>query len=154
MPNTITARQNKDKENILERLKVVPIIEVACKQAGIGRSTFYRWREEDKNFSEQVEQALAEGQSNISGLAESKLIAAIKDQNMTGIIFWLKNHHKDYTTKVELSGKIKTESEALTPEQEALLKKALELASFNQDTYESGNNHQGVDKQSDTGRET
>ncbi len=139
MPKTITIRQNKDKEKILERLKVVPIIEVACKQAGIGRSTFYRWREEDKNFSEQVEQALAEGQSNISGLAESKLIAAIKDQNMTGIIFWLKNHHRDYTTKVELSGKIKTENEVLTPAQTELLKKALELASLNYNQYEPVN---------------
>lgn len=145
MSDTIAKRQDKNKESVLEKLKMVPIIEVACKQVGIARSTFYRWKEEDKDFREQVEKALEEGQSNISGLAESKLISAIKDQNMTGIIFWLKHHHKDYTTKVELSGKIKTENEALTPEQEELLKKALGLASLKTETYEQPKN-----KNSDT----
>lgn len=136
MSDTITKRQNKNKESVLEKLKVVPIIEVSCKQIGIARSTFYRWKEDDKNFAQQVEKALEEGKSNISGLAESKLISAIKDQNMTGIIFWLKNHHKDYSTKVEISGKIKTENENLTAEQEKLLKKALGLASFNTKKYD------------------
>mgnify|MGYP001160658954 CR=1 FL=1 len=128
---TISKRQDKNKLTVINELRTIPIIEVACKKTGVGRSTFYRWREEDKNFSEQVEQALAEGQSNISGLAESKLIAAIQDQNMTGIIFWLKSHHKDYSNKLEITGKLKTENEPLTPEQEEILKKALELASFN-----------------------
>lgn len=140
---TISKRQDKNKEMVINELRTIPIIEVVCKKTGVGRSTFYRWREEDKNFAEQIEQALIEGQSNISGLAESKLISAIQDQNMTGIIFWLKNHHKDYTTKVELTGKIKTENETLNPEQAELLKKALELASLdNKENGQPGNNNQ------------
>ncbi|MFC1622611.1 phBC6A51 family helix-turn-helix protein [Patescibacteria group bacterium] len=150
MSDTITKRQDKNKEGVLEKLKMVPIIEVACKQVGIARSTFYRWKEEDKNFAEQVEKALEEGQSNISGLAESKLISAIKDQNMTGIIFWLKHHHKDYATKVELSGKIKTESDNLTPEQEELIKKAIQLASIQGKDY--GKTNTTTDKPNNPGQ--
>jgi len=48
--NTINLRQAKDKEFLLECLKKMPIVETACARAGIGRSTFYRWRKEDKEF--------------------------------------------------------------------------------------------------------
>ncbi|NQU77370.1 hypothetical protein HQ544_01595 [Candidatus Falkowbacteria bacterium] len=127
---TIKNRQDKNKKNIIEQLRAVPIIEIVCKKTGIGRSTFYRWKTEDPKFADEVNSAIEQGVSVISDLAESKLISAIKDQNMTGIIFWLKHHHKNYTTRVELSGKIKTECEDLTPEQQQLIMKALELASI------------------------
>jgi hypothetical protein len=48
---------------------------------------------------------------------------------MTAIIFWLKHNHKNYSTKIELSGKLKTEHK-LTPEQEEEITRALNLASL------------------------
>ena len=113
---TILKRQDKNKKLLLEQLKATPIVEVACKRVGIGRATYYRWRQEDENFANQADQALQEGSMLINDLAEGQLISAIKDKNLTAIIFWLKTHHQLYTNKVELTGKIKTENEALTPE--------------------------------------
>ena len=45
---------------------------------------------------------------------------------MTGIIFWLKNHHRQYSPKLEVTTK---SSEApLTDEQKELIRKSLSMA--------------------------
>lgn len=124
---TITNKQNKNKENLIEQLKATPIIEVACKRTGISRATYYRWRQEDADFASQADQALLEGSALINDMAESQLISAIKDKNLTAIIFWLKKHHKLYADKVELSGKVEIENKQLTKEQEELIQKAIRL---------------------------
>ena len=43
----MSRNQDKDKAKVLAKLKRTPIVEAACKQAGIPRSTFYRWRKDD-----------------------------------------------------------------------------------------------------------
>ena len=48
---TIQKRLSGDKQKILENLKQIPIISVACQKAGIGRSSIYRWKTKDKFFS-------------------------------------------------------------------------------------------------------
>lgn len=123
-----SSKQDKLKELLLENIKKAPIVQLACEKSGVGRATFYRWKKEDAAFAKKAEEALLKGQQLINELAESQLISAIKDKNMTAIIFWLKNNHKNYKTKIELSGGIKTESEKLTPEQEESIMKALELS--------------------------
>lgn len=120
--------KKKNKELIIEGLKKTPIIQLVCEKVGIARSSFYRWRKEDKKFSEEVDKAIIEGSHMINDMAESQLLSAIKDRNMTGIIFWLKNHHRAYADKLRLSGKIKTENEKLNPEQVEILRRAIELA--------------------------
>ena len=129
---TISKKQEKNKEAVLEMLKKTPIVQVVCEKTGVSRATFYRWRQEDSSFDEQVNQALDLGIGIINDMAESQLISAIKDKNMTAIIYWLKNRHKSYTTKIEVTTNSK--SYQLTPEQEAMVKKALEYASFNGDS--------------------
>jgi len=123
---SIVKRLSGDKQKILENLKQVPIISVACQKCGIGRASYYRWKEEDKNFAKEADKALQDGKQLINDLAESQLINAIKDQNMTGIIWWLRNNHPGYTNKIELSAS-KTEEEKLNPEQQKLIEKALSL---------------------------
>ncbi len=123
-------RQEKNKQLIVEQLKKIPIVQLTCEKLGIARSTLYRWKKADEEFAQKVDEAIIAGSQLINDMAESQLINAIRNQNMTAIIFWLKNHHKTYTTKVEVSGKIKT-NEKLTPEQEKLVRKALEMASLN-----------------------
>lgn len=141
---TIELRQEKNKQSIIEQLKKTPVVEIVCKKAGVGRSTYYRWKKDDKEFAKATEEALQAGSSLISDMAESMLIKAIQDGNMTGIIFWLKNHHPTYANKLELTAKVK-EDEELTPEQKEVVKQALQLALLtNNKEYEqiesTGNN--------------
>lgn len=134
--NTIEIRQEKEKQSIIDQLKTTPVVEIACKKAGVRRSTYYRWKKEDKAFAKAAEESLQNGSSLISDMAESQLIKSIQEGNMTGIIFWLKNHHPAYANKLELTAKIK-EDEELTPEQQEVVKQALQLASLtNPEEYE------------------
>lgn len=137
MKNSITRRQNSQKADLLEKLKETPVIEVVCRKIGIARATYYRWRISDEKFAKEADLALQAGSALINDMAESQLLTAIKDQNMTAIIFWLKHHHPAYTTRVEVTAQLRNQNEALTPEQEALVNKALQLASLIPATVES-----------------
>lgn len=127
---TIEDRQRKIKEDLLEQLKKTPIIQVSCEKVGIGRATFYRWKQDDLDFATQADEALLEGSLLVNDVAESQLISAIKDKNLTAIIFWLRHHHPNYATKVEVTARLKADNEILTPEQEELVTRALKLASL------------------------
>jgi len=127
----------KTKDLLIEQLKKTPIIQVACEKTGVGRATYYRWKNDDQEFSQKAEGALAEGSSLVSDIAESQLMSAIKDKNLTAIIFWLKHHHPAYATKVEVNARLRADNEILTPEQEALVTKALRLASLLPDIKET-----------------
>lgn len=126
----IVDRQNKSKTLIIEELKKTPIVEIVCKKIGIGRATYYRWCKDDTAFADQAFEALMGGKLLVNDMAESQLISAIKDQNMTAIIFWLKANHPSYASKVEISGRIKSENTPLTLEQEQAIMKAIELTNL------------------------
>lgn len=126
-PTTIQKRVDKNQELLLEQLKKTPIVQVACEKVGVGRATYYRWRKENEEFAKIADEAITEGTNLVNDMAESQLMSAIRDKNLTAIIFWLKHHHTRYATKVEITGHLKHE-EQLTPEQEALVMKALKLA--------------------------
>lgn len=127
MDKTIEKRQSKNKDQLLEILKKTPIVQIACEKAGVGRATYYRWKKEDAEFSQQADQALLDGSLLINDMAESQLMSAIKDKNMTAIIFWLKHHHPAYLTKVEITSS-QMKDPMLTTEQEDAVKKALLMA--------------------------
>jgi hypothetical protein len=124
---------NKQKQTLIEQLKKTPVIQLACEKLGVSRATFYRWRKDDAEFNRATEEAINEGSNFINDIAESQLMNAIKDRNMTAIIFWLKAHHPAYGNRIELSGKLFTQEE-LTPEQEATIRKALEIVSDDKST--------------------
>jgi ACT domain-containing protein len=73
-----------DKKALLDYLQKTPIVEVACKQTGVGRSTYYRWRKDDEEFAEAADNAIEQSTGVINDMAESQLIKAIKNNNMTG----------------------------------------------------------------------
>jgi len=124
-------KTDKNKQIFIEQLKTVPIIQVTCQKTNISRATYYRWRDKDPNFKEKSDIALKEGISLVNDLAESQLISAIKDGNMTGIIFWLKNRHQNYdTTKLQISSSAVEKDEPLTLEQQEIVKKALQMATI------------------------
>lgn len=129
---------NGNKTKLLEELKNTPIVQVACKRSGVSRATYYRWRKEDTSFADEADTALEQSASLINDMAESQLISAIKDKNLTAIIFWLKNHHKTYEMRVAVDAKLRFENPELTPEQTALVQAALENAGLLNDGVHDG----------------
>ncbi len=132
-------KTDKNKELLIEQLKKTPIIQVSCEKVGIGRATFYRWKQEDQDFATRADEALLEGSSLVNDVAESQLMSAIRDKNLTAIIFWLKHHHQAYATKVEVTARLKADNEVLTHEQEALVTRALKLAALLPNTHQEEN---------------
>ena len=117
-----------DKKNLIIRLTKMPIVEAACKQAGVPRSTYYRWRKDDPDFANACDEAIENSAGLINDLAESQLISAIKDKSMPAITFWLKHHHKAYATRVQVSADTSQVKQGLTPEQSVAVGEALRLA--------------------------
>jgi len=128
-------KNDRTKELLIDQLRKTPIVEAACQKANISRMTFYRWKNEDKEFTKKVDEALSDGQLLVNDLAESQLIGAVKDRNFQAIAYWLKHHHPSYKTRIEIEGALNTVHE-LSPEQEKLMRKAFELAGINIDDYE------------------
>jgi len=121
-------KRDQGKSKLLEHLKKTPIVQVACERTNVSRATYYRWRKEDKEFTKSANEAIAEGSFLVNDMAESQLMSAIRDRNLTAIIFWLKHHHSAYTNRVELSGRITHLREELSDEEKVLVEKALRLA--------------------------
>lgn len=120
-------KNNEENKNmILEQLRKTPIVQIACEKLDISRATFYRWKSEDKEFATAVDEAVRSGQLLINDLAEAQLIGAIKDRNFAAVTYWLKHHHSDYTTTIQIKHAL--QDETLTPEQEAVVREALRLA--------------------------
>lgn len=132
--NTHMKQIRQTKELLLEQLKKTPIIQIACEKIGLGRATFYRWKSDDADFAKAVDDALLEGKLLVNDLAESQLIGAVKDRNLTAITYWLRHHHRDYKNKLELEGTVNTIQE-LSDEQKELVKKALELTGLHIHPY-------------------
>lgn len=120
--------QEADKKKLLAKLAKTPIVEAACKQIGLPRATYYRWRKDDEAFAEACDEAIEQSAHMVNDLAEAQLISAIKNQNMTAIMFWLKHHHGAYRTRVEVDARIEAIQQELTPEQTEAVTKALQLA--------------------------
>ena len=82
---TIQKRQSEQNKELLEKLKQTPVVQIAVQKLGIARSTYYRWRQTDKKWAKQADESLHDGILLINDLAESQLISAIKDKNITAI---------------------------------------------------------------------
>tara|TARA_B100001093_G_C26609816_1_gene919675 strand:+ start:459 stop:812 length:354 start_codon:yes stop_codon:yes gene_type:complete len=89
------------KEAILQALEnSLGVVTIACKQANIPRSTYYKWLKEDIEFAKQVKEI-----ENIAlDFAESQLHNQIKDGSTPATIFYLKTKGKKrgYVEKSEL----------------------------------------------------
>lgn len=87
-------KKQSNKNKIIEELKVIPIVQHACQKIGVPRSTYYRWRTEDADFSSRCDSSMDPGIESINDLAESQLIIRIKNGDYKSITYWL-SHHKD-----------------------------------------------------------
>ncbi len=118
------------KEITYRTAQKTPIVQMACEKTGVARSTYYRWKKQNKAFAKEAEEAIVAGELLINDMAEAQLLSAIRDKNLTAIIFWLKHHHHRYATRVEVTAQLKRAPEELTPEQEAVVMKALGMATL------------------------
>ena len=91
------------KESVLKALeKSFGVVTVACKNAEVPRSTFYKWVKEDKEFAKDVKDI-----ANIAlDFAESQLYKQIGKGNVTSTIFYLKTKGKGrgFVERQEITG--------------------------------------------------
>ena len=118
-------KKNRKRDDFLEQLKRIPIVQVACEKANLSRNTVYRWRHEDKQFSTDMDVALTEGEALINDLTESQLLSLIKEKNWPAMSFWLKHRNPKFSDKIEITGKIDTQEQPLTPEEEKVVENAI-----------------------------
>ena len=101
MPKTIDKNRHLKKDALLTALEnSLGVVTTACKSVEVGRSTFYKWLNEDEAFKKAVD--------DIENIAldevESELFKQIKGGNTTATIFYLKTKGKKrgYTERNEI----------------------------------------------------
>jgi len=93
-------KKNTIKKAVLIALeKSLGVVTEACKQAGIGRTTFYEWCKTDKEFERQV----ADIEDIAIDFAEGQLFKNIAAGKETSLIFYLKTkgRKRGYVEKIE-----------------------------------------------------
>lgn len=119
-------KKSKIQQTFLDHLRKIPIVLVACEKTGISRNSVYRWRKEDTLFASEMDDALEEGTELVNDMSESQLLTLIKEKNWSAVSFWLRHRNPKFKEKVEVTAKIV--SDALSPEQESIVREALKLA--------------------------
>jgi hypothetical protein len=132
------SNNTKQKNELLEVLAKSPVIQPACERCGISRSTLYRWKSEDKKFAQAVDKAISEGRVLVSELCESKLINAIKNENLGAIKYWLWANDPRYSNKLELKGAVTVSTQELSPAQEESIRHALLLSEIKEREVKDG----------------
>ena len=91
------------KESLLKALEQsLGVVTVACKKAGIPRSTFYKWMKEDEGFAKEVKEI-----DNVAlDFVESQLHKQIAADSTAATIFYLKTKGKKrgYVERQEITG--------------------------------------------------
>ena len=126
-------KKNRDADLLIEQLRKIPIVQVACEKLNLSRNSVYRWRKEDAEFAKAMDEALAEGEAIVNDLGESQLITLMKEKNWNAIAFWLRKRNPRFRDRLEVVAGSGPQEE-LSPEQEAVVKEALRLASLTVET--------------------
>ena len=105
-PHMSEKEKEKKKKLLVELLSKTPIVETACQKVGITRMMFYRWKEDDSDFTEAIEDALSVSRERTNDLAESQIINKIKDDHFGACTFWLRNNCKRYHAKKAITAEV------------------------------------------------
>ena len=130
-------KKDRTRDLFLEQVRKIPIVQVACEKVGVARSTVYKWRKDDPSFAKLMDEALADGEAIVNDMSESQLLAKIKNGEWPPIAFWLRKLHPKFKDRLEISGSLQSPQDELSPEQEAVVKEALRLASMVPDGTEN-----------------
>ena len=60
--------------------------------AGVDRTTYYRWLDDDKDFAMRI----LDAEADLNDEIRQVLISKAADGDMTAVIFYLKNRHPDF----------------------------------------------------------
>ena len=91
------------KKALIEALeKSLGVVTTACKRVGVGRTTYYDWYNNDKEFKARVDDL----QNVALDFAESQLHRQIAENNTSATIFYLKTKgkHRGYVERTEHTG--------------------------------------------------
>jgi predicted DNA binding protein len=135
-------KKNKIKKQFLDELRRIPIIQVACERTNVSRTSVYRWKNRHPEFAKEIEEALAEGEALVNDMSENQLLVMIRDKNWSAISFWLRHRNPKFKDKVEITTKIIDDK--LSPEQEQIVRKALELGSIIKKEDDNQNKSNGL----------
>lgn len=125
---TLAKKTTEQKVDILEHLAKCCIVQLACERAGIGRSTYYKWLSEDKEFKELADKAINAGRAYLNDIAFSGLLKKLQEGNMTGLIFWLKNNHPWFAEKIRHEHRLIDGDRILTEEQREQIVRAYRIS--------------------------
>jgi hypothetical protein len=120
-------KKDRMKDLFLAQLRKVPIVEVACQQVGIARSTAYKWRDEDSEFRKAMEEALTEGEAMLNDLGENQLYSLMLEKHYPSIAFWLRHRNPKFKDKLEITTRTQEEKEKITAEQNAIVEGGLAM---------------------------
>ncbi len=143
-------KKNKLRREFLNQLRKIPIVLVACEKSGLSRNSVYRWRKEDESFATEMDVALKEGEDLVNDMSESQLLTMIKEKNWSAVSFWLRHRNSKFRERVEVTTKVI--SDALSPEQESVVREALKLASTKHYGKPAENNSAGTGGTDDSGQ--
>ena len=96
-------KTEQHKKAIIDALeKSLGVVTTACKNVGIGRTTFYEWMKDDQEFEREVNEI----QNIALDFAESQLHKQIGDGSTAATIFYLKTKGKKrgYIERQEITG--------------------------------------------------
>ena len=120
-------RTKKLEGSIVTLLRKGHVIEIVCQQCKITRQTLSRWKRESVEFAKVVDEAIAEGKEFLNDISEASLISAVKENNLSAIMYYLKHNHPSYKTRVEVEARI-LNSYQLSDEQKTLVSESLAKA--------------------------
>ena len=84
-------KMDSNKQAMLEALEAsLGIVSTAAKKANVGRSTHYKWMDEDPEYKKAVQEV----QESVLDFAESHLYKLVKEGNPAATIFYLKTKGK------------------------------------------------------------
>ena len=84
------------KKRVLKELERNPIVQIACLKTGVARTSFYRWRQEDRSFDQAATDAREEGYLFTCEMTESQVLKKIKEGHFPAMRFWLEKNSKHY----------------------------------------------------------
>lgn len=94
---------DKTKSKLLKEISKLGIVYLACLKIGVDKSTYYRWKEDNKKFRKLANEAEDIGDSNFCDIAESMLSNNVKKGDQRAIEFVLTHRSKKYRPKKEIN---------------------------------------------------
>jgi hypothetical protein len=90
---------DETKAKLITELEKNGNVYVACMKTNIHRSSFYRWKEEDKEFKKRADKSERIGRMNNCDIAELSLMMRVKEKDLGAIKYLLGHNHPVYKPK-------------------------------------------------------